>query len=104
MEIYKIITIVIGSLVFLCSIFKRLNLPAFFCLDRIFGSFFSTIFKIGLFIAISYIILSEIWKRVKPKEKEGALTKAQLYSNMENEEATKGAKTMEADAKKKRYD
>ena len=63
MEVYKILVIVFGSWILICSIMNKYRLPNFFCLDKLFGSFVSTLLKLGIFISIIYFLGLEIWTR-----------------------------------------
>ena len=70
MEVYKLLVIIFGSWIVLCSFMKKFHFPNFFCLDRIVGPFLSGIINIIVFIAIIYLLGLEIWKRYV-NEKEG---------------------------------
>ena len=70
MEVYKIVVIIFGSWILICSIMNKYRLPDFFCLDKLIGSFGSNLVKVGVFIGIIYFLGLEIWKRYK-NNKEG---------------------------------
>ena len=63
MEVYKILVIIFGSWILICSIMNKYRLPNFFCLDKLFGSFVSNLVKLGIFICIIYFLGLEIWTR-----------------------------------------
>ena len=63
MEVYKILVIIFGSWILICSIMNKYRLPNFFCLDKLFGSFLSNLVKLGVFIGIIYFLGLEIWTR-----------------------------------------
>jgi hypothetical protein len=63
MEVYKILVIIFGSWILICSIMNKYRLPNFFCLDKLFGSFGSNLVKVGVFIGVIYLLCIEIWKR-----------------------------------------
>ena len=67
---YKIVVIIFGSWILICSIMNKYRLPNFFCLDKLLGGFGSNLVKLGVFIGIIYFLGLEIWTRYK-NNKEG---------------------------------
>lgn len=84
MELYKLLVIIFGSWILICSIMNKYRLPNFFCLDKLLGGFGSNIVKLVVFISIVYLLGLEIWRRYINK-KEG-LTPGESNSLITNKE------------------
>ena len=52
MEVYKILVLIFGFWILLCSFMNKFHFPNFFCLDRIVGPFLFGIIKIFVFVAL----------------------------------------------------
>lgn len=73
MEVYKLLVIVFGVWIAMCSFMNKFHLPNFFCLDKIVGSFLTGFIKIGVFIGIIWLLGLEMMRRYinNNKTKEG---------------------------------
>lgn len=80
MEIYKLLVVIFGCWIIICSFMNKFHLPNFFCLDGIIGSFLSGFVKIAVFIGIIYLLALEMIRRYGGvREKEG-LTPGQMLN------------------------